>query len=84
MFVQTFFHVVAFMDSPYALKYYRSYKRSESYLSTYSCILKDGGLLIAQAAENIVECIIYNNDTKMIKSLSIPSKVSGNSLNTRR
>lgn len=62
------------MNFPYSLQYYHSCEANDSYLSSYSCVLQDGGLLIVQAIKSKVDLIFCKDKKKRVLSLPISSK----------
>lgn len=58
------------MSLPYPLRFYHSYRGNDSYLSSYTCRLQDGGLLIAQAVQKGVELIVSKDKNE--NSILIP------------
>lgn len=54
------------MSVPYPLLFYHCYKGRDSFFGTYSCVLQDGGLFIAQAVHNGIEFIIHKDGEQRV------------------
>ena len=62
------------MSLPYSLQYYHSFKGNDTFLSTYTCPLQEGGILVVQAVQSGVEFIIHKDNNQKIINLPNFSK----------